>query len=92
MPDERDSKAMDGWDDAWGRIRARLRAEYGDATFNSWLKPLSVLSGDSDKVVIAVPTRFMRDWVRTHYLGRMADYWGSEVGSKVSVELIVSAP
>ena len=59
----------------WGEIRGSLRTEFGDAVFNSWLKPLS-LSGVADgRVMINVPTRFMRDWVRTHYAERIRALW-----------------
>jgi chromosomal replication initiator protein len=62
-------------DALWGEIRGSLRTEFGDAVFNSWLKPLS-LSGVADgRVMITVPTRFMRDWVRTHYAERIHTLW-----------------
>jgi len=78
-----------GHEEAWQRIRAKLRHEYGDATFNSWLQPLRLLRADSGSLLIAAPTRFMSDWVRTHYLGRIAEYWRKETGDSVAPELIV---
>ncbi|MGE0665436.1 MAG: chromosomal replication initiator protein DnaA [Sphingomonadales bacterium] len=81
---------MEPWQDAWRRIRAKLRAEFGDATFDSWLKPLGVLRAEGAKVLITVPTRFMCDWVKTHYLGRITDYWRQETGAAIDVELVVS--
>jgi chromosomal replication initiator protein len=81
---------MAPWQEAWQRIRAKLRAEFGDATFDSWLKPLGVLRAEGSKVLITVPTRFMCDWVKTHYLGRITDYWRQETGAAIDVELVVS--
>jgi chromosomal replication initiator protein len=81
---------MTPWQDAWQRIRAKLRTEFGDATFDSWLKPLGVLRAEGSKVLITVPTRFMCDWVKTHYLGRIIDYWRQETGAAIDVELVVS--
>ncbi len=81
---------MEPWQDAWHRIRAKLRAEFGDATFDSWLKPLGVLRAEGHKILITVPTRFMCDWVKTHYLGRITDYWRQETGAVIDVELVVS--
>ena len=68
----------------WTEIRGNLRAEFGDAVFNSWLKPLS-LSGVADgRVMITVPTRFMRDWVRAHYADRIRALWmGYDPGLRV---------
>ncbi len=62
----------------WTRIRARLRTEYGEAAFNSWLKPLALAAVDGDVVVMTVPTRFMRDWVMTNYADRIRDLWRHE--------------
>lgn len=81
---------MAPWQDAWQRIRAKLRTEFGDATFDSWLKPLGVLRAEGSKVLITVPTRFMCDWVKTHYLSRITDYWRQETGAVIDVELVVS--
>ena len=62
----------------WNRVRGRLHAEFGDATFNSWLKPLALVSAADDRVVLAVPTRFMRDWVLSHYFDRIRELWAAE--------------
>ncbi len=62
----------------WSRVRGRLRAEFGDATFNSWLKPLILVSAGDERVVLTVPTRFMRDWVVNHYYDRIRELWSAE--------------
>jgi chromosomal replication initiator protein len=90
MSDVADMDMMAPWHDAWQRIRARLRTEFGDATFDSWLKPLALLRAEADKVLVAVPTRFMCDWVRAHYLGRIVDCWRQETGASIQVELVVN--
>ncbi|MFN3230827.1 MAG: chromosomal replication initiator protein DnaA [Alphaproteobacteria bacterium] len=74
---------------AWQKVREKLRQEYSDATFDSWLKPLALLKASAEGLLIAAPTRFMSDWVRTHYLARIADFWLEEAGDKVTADLIV---
>src|SRR3546814_3692520 len=59
-----------GIEQQWARVRGRLRDEVGEAAFRSWLKPLTLAEVDDGEVRIAVPTRFMRDWVMTHYADR----------------------
>jgi chromosomal replication initiator protein len=81
---------MAPWQEAWQRIRAKLRSEFGDAAFDSWLKPLTVLRAEGAKVLLTVPTRFMCDWVKTHYLSRITDYWRQETGLAIELELVVS--
>lgn len=62
----------------WVRVRSRLRAEFGETAYRSWLKPL-VLEGVRDGVLcVSVPTRFMRDWIDTHYAERIRSLWSAE--------------
>ncbi len=79
-------------DEKWGRIRARLQTEFGDATFNSWLKPLRVHDVRDGAVVLSVPTRFMRDWVKSHYADRIRDLWANEDEDIRAVKLVISKP
>ena len=73
----------------WARIRSRLRAEYGEAAYRSWLKPLT-LSGTSDEVVqLTVPTRFMRDWVEAQYGERLLSLWTGENASIKNVDILL---
>ena len=66
-----------------------LRAEFGEAAFRSWLRPLSVISMDSGEVSLAVPTRFMRDWIIKNYADRIQSIWASENEAVSGIELVV---
>ena len=73
----------------WARVRGRLRAEYGEATFRSWLKPLTLAGRRGQDLRVAVPSRFMRDWVAAHYADRIKALWATENPDIKSVEVIV---
>jgi chromosomal replication initiator protein len=75
----------------WARVRGRLRAEFGEATFRSWLKPLTLAGRKGADLRVAVPSRFMRDWVATHYADRLKTLWTNEDPDIRSVEVIVDA-
>ncbi|MBT7642319.1 MAG: chromosomal replication initiator protein DnaA [Rhodobiaceae bacterium] len=62
----------------WHRVRSRLRAELGEATFNSWFKLLEVSGAQKGRVTLQVPTRFVRSWIEAHYLTRIRDHWQAE--------------
>lgn len=76
----------------WARVRGRLRAEVGDAAFRSWLKPLVLLSLREGVVRLAVPSRFMRDWVSGNYADRLRDLWREEEPKILDVEIVVQPP
>jgi chromosomal replication initiator protein len=75
----------------WARVRGRLRAEFGEATFRSWLKPLTLAGRRGPDLRVAVPSRFMRDWVATHYADRLKTLWTNEDPDIRTVEVIVDA-
>jgi chromosomal replication initiator protein len=75
----------------WMRVRSRLQAEFGEAAYRSWLKPLVLRSFQEGKIVIAVPTDFMREWVEAQYAQRLTDLW-SEENRDVRVIKIVTQP
>ncbi len=74
----------------WARVRGRLRSEVGEAAFKSWLKPLTLRRIDGDVVRLTVGTRFMRDWVASHYGDRLRELWREEDGSIGSIEIAVA--
>ena len=73
----------------WEETLEKLRQTYGDAVFKSWLKPMKLQSVGSGEVVIAFPTRFMREWVATHYLETLTQLLQSSDPSIRQVELVV---
>ena len=73
----------------WNRVRGRLRAEFGDAAFNSWLRPMVLSEARDGQVIMTVPTRFMRDWVVNHYADRIRELWRSEIGKLRTISIQV---
>ncbi len=73
----------------WARVRARLRTEFGDAAYRSWLRNMSLHTIEDGCVKIAVPTRFLRDWVAGHYADRIRSLWNAENGDVANVEILV---
>lgn len=73
----------------WARIRSRLRAEYGEAAYRSWLKPLTLNGSSREAIQLTVPTRFMRDWVEAQYGERLISLWASENGTVKKVDILL---
>lgn len=74
----------------WQTIQDRLRAEVGEAAFRSWLQPVSVHYVNGTRIDLAVPTRFMRNWVDTHYGDRIRNLIKSHNPALQTIELIVA--
>ncbi|AWK87883.1 chromosomal replication initiator protein DnaA [Azospirillum thermophilum] len=78
-------------DQQWARIRGRLKDEVGEIAYRSWLQPLSVAGIKGGEVSIVVPTRFMRDWVLTHYADRIRALWAGENPEVQSIDVVVAS-
>jgi chromosomal replication initiator protein len=69
-------------------LRSRLRAEFGEAAYRSWLKPASFEFSGEDTIQILAPTRFMRDWIETQYGDRLLRLWSEENPKIVRLEIV----
>ena len=74
----------------WGLVRARLRTDCGDKTFNAWLAPLTFAGADSDSIRLTVPSRFMADWVRNHFADRLRHTFAAHLPGIRSVTIDVA--
>src|SRR5215469_9145882 len=62
----------------WSHIRARLQSEVGEVEYRNWLRQITLGGLDGDEVVLLLPTRFLSDWVRSHYGDRLTALWRAE--------------
>ncbi len=74
----------------WARVRARLRSEVGESEYRSWLRQMVLQGIEGDMAVIALPSRFRRDWVRDHYGDRLRTMTQAEWPALKRVEFRVA--
>jgi chromosomal replication initiator protein len=72
-------------------VKNRLKDEVGDAAYRNWLRPLSLSSLEGSELVLGVPSRVVRDWVRTNYADRLRTLWSRENPAVKSVEVMLLA-
>jgi chromosomal replication initiator protein len=73
----------------WNKVHKSMRDEFGEAVFRSWLKPLTLQASYHGTLEVSVPTRFMRDWIQTHYSERILEMCKAENESVQRVEIVV---
>jgi len=76
----------------WSHVRSLLRHEFGETAYATWLSPLDLAEVDGDRVVITVPTQFMREWVVNNYADRIRALWSSVNPTVRSISLDVRTP
>ena len=62
----------------WSNVLKKLNSEYGNEIFNSWIKNIKIHSQEDEVLIFTVPTRFIRDWITSHYLDKIIFFLNTE--------------
>ena len=74
----------------WQRVLDRLKQEVGEAVFQRWLGAMRVERVENGEAVVSLPTRFLKDWVATHYADRLLALWRAENRTVARVTITVA--
>ena len=61
--------------DVWTRVRAALKADAGDHSYEAWLAPLAFIGCDGETLRLAAPSAFAADWVTSNYADLLRRHW-----------------
>src|SRR5438105_8184981 len=73
----------------WARIVGRLKDEVGETAYRSWLQSMRLEGIEENEAVLAVPTRFLRNWIESHYADRLLALWRAENAAIRQLTIIV---
>jgi chromosomal replication initiator protein len=71
-------------DRIWARVRGRLRQEFGESTYRSWIRSLVLEEVVDERVTLAAPTLFMRDRIVAQYGDRIMFAWATESADTIN--------
>src|SRR5262245_9134443 len=54
-------------DDVWNESLSAIETEVSKQSFDSWFKPLKLEAIDGNQVYLAIPNRFVGEWLKEHY-------------------------
>jgi chromosomal replication initiator protein len=74
----------------WARVSNRLKSEIGETEFARWLAPLIPQQLEDGAVSMAVPTKFLKNWVASHYADRIQRLWSGENPDVARIEIVVA--
>ena len=55
----------------WPLIQSELKIKLGKEVYKSWIKKINLFEEFNNYVLLAVPTRFIRDWITSRYLDQI---------------------
>ncbi|NJM34780.1 MAG: chromosomal replication initiator protein DnaA [Rhodomicrobium sp.] len=76
----------------WRRVQARLRAELGEDVFTSWFGRMELDALDDGVLLVSVPTKFLRNWLQSHYADKLLACSNAELPDVERVEFRVRQP
>ena len=81
-------KRANPWDEALGIIEKTLNKQ----VFDAWLRRVKFISFADGVLLLEVPSKFFRDWLKEHYLDLIIETLSSLCKTEVKVEFSVAPP
>jgi chromosomal replication initiator protein len=73
----------------WQDIVSSLQETFGDSAYRGWLQFLAFKEDQGAKVVLTVPTPFIRDWIHARYLSKLLSIWQEKSPKIQAIDIIV---
>lgn len=74
------------------KSRALLRSMLGDEVFTSWFNAMEFDGFDGETVRISFPTKFLKNWVQSHYVEAIVKACASEFVGATQVDIVLRQP
>jgi len=78
------------WPNVWTAAREKLRKEFGEAVFEAWIAPLTLVSAERGEISIGAPKPFARNWVANHYASRIERALQACGGEPASLSIVLA--
>jgi len=75
----------------WSKCLSILEEELSAQQLNTWVRPLRVAM-EGRSLRLFAPNRFVQDWVRDRFLGRIAELARRELGEEIDISVEIGAP
>ena len=75
----------------WQIIQNEMKKKFGTDIFESWLKKIDLIDEFNSYILIAVPTRFIRDWIASRYLDQILNILKCYKKEVIRIEFIINS-
>lgn len=76
-------------DPRWTRVKQRLESDLGADVVESWFKSARFAGIDAGAATLALPTRFLRDWIAGHFAAALLAAWHAEEPGIERIEMVL---
>jgi chromosomal replication initiator protein len=73
----------------WEKTVKIIKEKISQQNFDTWIRPIRIVTLEGDQVHLSVPNRFFRDWLVENYLSLIRESMTSEAGVPLHVEFVI---
>ena len=77
-------------EEIWLEAQSNIEKVLTPQTFNTWIKPIKFLSSSNNLIELAVPNKFIQEWVVEKYLGMIQEAVSSLTKANHQIQFIIS--
>ncbi len=77
-------------EEIWLAAQSNIEKVLTPQTFNTWIRPIKFLSSSNNLIELAVPNKFIQEWVVEKYLGMIQEAVSSLTESKYQIQFKIS--
>jgi chromosomal replication initiator protein len=74
----------------WLEAQANIEKVLTPQTFNTWIRPIKFLSATDNLIELAVPNKFIREWVKDKYLAMIQEAVSSLTDAKYQIQFKIA--
>ena len=74
----------------WDKATKIIQEKVSKQNFDTWIKPIKIVTMEDKCVQLAVPNKFFKDWLMDNYLTMIRNSLHSVVGINVDIDFILS--
>jgi len=74
----------------WLEAQANIEKVLTPQTFNTWIRPIKFLSATDNFIELAVPNKFIREWVKDKYLAMIQEAVSSLTDAKYQIQFKIA--
>ncbi|MRS03195.1 chromosomal replication initiator protein DnaA, partial [bacterium] len=74
----------------WDKATKIIQEKVSKQNFDTWIRPIRIMSMEDKRVQLAVPNKFFKDWLMDNYLTMIKNTLHGVIGINVDIDFMLS--
>lgn len=74
----------------WEKCLNIIKENISQQNFDTWIRPIRITSLQDNCIILSVPNRFFKDWLKENYYSLLKDSLASLVGAAINIDFEIS--